>query len=524
MTFSQPAAGSQSGVDRTALMAAAALAVLLLGFGGALSALVQRWLEQEEYSHGFLIVGVSVLLLWARRRALAENIGQPSWAGVALVLFALALHAVGILSITPIFSQIAFVIALLGLALGVGGNSLLKVVLIPVLFLLFAIPLPSFVEAVLTERLELVSLDLGTFVVGLFGIPVYIDGNIIDMGNYQLQVVEACSGLRYLYPLLSLSFLAAYLFHAALWQRGLVFLSAIPIAIGLNGLRIGLVALSVNIWGNQAADGALHFFEGWVVFLACAGLLIAELSILVRCSGRSFFEVFHLPELHSRTSGSAIRDRFAAKPLVVCLLLLSAGAVAVPPVSRRPEVTAPRSRLVDFPSRIGQWRGRLEFLTPETEQILKPDDYILSDYTGTNGSMVNLYVGYYASQHGREPHSPSECIPAGGWTTTNISSKGFPGANDRQSLNRVVIEKGQIKQLVYYWFDEQGTNVANEYAAKFYRLANAIIEGRTDGALIRLTTPISRHEPEDAADQRLQEFMRDAMPKLSSFVPAHSVR
>ena len=248
---------------------AAALAVLLLGFGGALSALVRHWLGQEEYSHGFLIVGVSVLLLWARRRALADNIGQPSWAGAAVVLFALALHAVGVLSASLIFSQIAFVIALLGVALAVGGYSLLRVVLIPVLFLLFAIPLPSFVEAALTERLELVSLDLGAFVIGLFGIPVYIDGNIIDMGNYQLQVVEACSGLRYLYPLFSLSFLAAYLFHSALWQRGLVFLSAIPIAIGMNGLRIGLVGLSVNIWGNQAADGALHFFEGWVIFLAC---------------------------------------------------------------------------------------------------------------------------------------------------------------------------------------------------------------------------------------------------------------
>ena len=425
MTFSQPAAGSQSDVDRTAIWAAAALALLLLCFGGALSALVQRWLEQEEYSHGFLIVGVSVLLLWARRRALAENIGQPSWAGTAVVLLALALHAVGVLSASLIFSQIAFVIALLGVALAVGGYSLLRVVLIPILFLLFAIPLPSFVEATLTERLELVSLDLGASIIGLFGVPLYIDGNIIDMGNYQLQVVEACSGLRYLYPLFSLSFLAAYLFHSTLWQRGLVFFSAIPIAIGMNGLRIGLVGLSVNIWGSQAADGALHFFEGWLIFLACAALLIAEVSILVWWSGRSFFEVFHLPELDSGTSGR--RTHFVAKPLVLCLLLLSAGAAAVPSLSARAAVTAPRVRLVEFPSRIGQWQGRSEFLGPEAEKMLDLDDYILSEYAGANGSLVNLYIAYYASQlNGREPHSPSECIPAGGWTITNIGSKSFP--------------------------------------------------------------------------------------------------
>ena len=88
----------------------------------------------------------------------------------------------------------------------------------------------------------------------MFGIPVYLDGNIIDMGNYKLQVVEACSGLRYLYPLLSLSFLAAYLFHAPLWQRAVVFLSSIPIAIGMNGFRIGLVGVLVDRWGTQMAE------------------------------------------------------------------------------------------------------------------------------------------------------------------------------------------------------------------------------------------------------------------------------
>ena len=159
---------------------------------------------------------------------------------------------------------------LIGIVLGIGGYSLLRVAFIPIAFLLFAIPLPYFIDAVLTLRLQLVSSELGVFFIRMFGIPVYLDGNIIDMGNYKLQVVEACSGLRYLYPLLSLSFLAAYLFHAPLWQRGLVFLSSIPIAIGMNGFRIGLVGLLVDRWGTAMAEGVLHFFEGWVVFLACA--------------------------------------------------------------------------------------------------------------------------------------------------------------------------------------------------------------------------------------------------------------
>lgn len=521
MTFLQPTAGTPSRTGRLGLMSAIAVAVLLLGFGSALSDLVQGWLEKEEYSHGFLIVAVSGALLWAYRRALVENIGRPSWTGPALVALAIALHILGMLSKALVFSQIGFVVALIGIVLGVGGYSLLKVAFIPVVFLLFAIPLPSSVETVLTERLELVSLDLGAFVIQMFGIPVYADGNIIDMGNYQLQVVEACSGLRYLYPLFSLSFLAAYLFRSALWQRGLVFLSAIPIAIGMNGLRIGLVGISVNTWGNQAADETLHFFEGWIIFLACAGLLIAEISVLAWYSGNSIFEVFRLPELSSKTpSLDGKAQSSVATPLLLSLLLLCAGALVVHPLASRAEISSSHSRLVEFPTRLDQWVGNPGLLDSDAEKMLNPDDYILSDYRDPHGNLVNLYIAYYASQrNGRGPHSPSDCIPAGGWAITNISPVSYADTDDRQSLNRVVIQKDTIKQLVYYWFDEQGTSVANEYEAKLRRLTNAIVENRTDGALVRLTTPISRDEPEEAADRRLREFMSIAMPKLEGFIP-----
>ena len=136
----------------------------------------------------------------------------------------------------------------------------------------------------------------------MFQIPVYRDGNIIDLGYYKLQVVEACSGLRYIYPLLSLSFLAAYLFNAPLWQRAIVFLSSIPITIVMNSVRIGLVGVTVNYWGTQAADGLLHFFEGWIIFLACAGILALEIYFIARISGKTFFEAFYFPRVAAEYS------------------------------------------------------------------------------------------------------------------------------------------------------------------------------------------------------------------------------
>jgi exosortase len=168
-------------------------------------------------------------LLWTRRDALIASIGRPSWTGPALILLAAVMHVVGKLSALYFLSQFAFIIVLFGIVLGLGGYSLLKVTFIPIIFLLFAIPLPYFIDAMLSFNLQLISSQLGTFFIRLFQIPVYLEGNVIDLGVYKLQVVEACSGLRYLYPLLSLGFLAAYLFQAPLWQRAVIFLSTIPI-------------------------------------------------------------------------------------------------------------------------------------------------------------------------------------------------------------------------------------------------------------------------------------------------------
>lgn len=244
-----------------ALPAVAAGLVVLVTFADALSELVQRWNQQEEYSHGFLIPLVTGWLFWTRRGALYASVDRPSYAGLGLIVFAITMHIIGELSAVFILSQVGFVLALMGLTLAIGGYPLLRVALIPIAYLLFAIPLPYFIDAKLTLQLQLISSELGIIFIRLFQIPVYLDGNIIDMGAFKLQVVEACSGLRYLYPLLSLSFMAAYLFHAPLWQRTFVFLSSIPIAIGMNGFRIGVVGLLVDHWGNGMAEGALHFLR-----------------------------------------------------------------------------------------------------------------------------------------------------------------------------------------------------------------------------------------------------------------------
>ena len=256
--------------------------------------------------------------------------------------------------------SLASSLALIGIVLSIGGTSLLRVTFIPIAFLVFAIPLPYFIDTELSFRLQLISSELGVFFIRMFGVPVYLTGNVIDFGNYKLQVVEACSGLRYLYPLLSLGFLAAYLFQAPFWQRTLVFLSAIPITIVMNSFRIAMVGLLVDRWGTAQAEGCCITSKAGSSLSPALRSLPARFSCS-RGSGpaRGFFEVFSLPKVTGKFAASdCVADRPTALPVATCL---SCSCVAGVVASTSCDSTGDRtgaSRFVTFPANLGQWQGQ----------------------------------------------------------------------------------------------------------------------------------------------------------------------
>jgi exosortase D (VPLPA-CTERM-specific) len=292
----------------------------------------------------------------------------------------------------------------------------------------------------------------------------------------------------------------------------------------MNSLRIGIVGILVNYWGPQDADGFLHMFEGWIIFIACAGVLVAEMTLLARLvNGKRFFEVFYPPKISASSPQQSSTQAFNQVPLLSCLFLLCAVSAAGLLVSARQEIQPDRTTFAAFPHQIGDWRGRPAVLGSDVERGLGLTDYILSDYAQRDGRQVNLYIAYYASQRsGLSPHSPSVCIPGNGWQITQFDRTHYTDNARGISLpiNRVIIGKGSSKQLVYYWFEQRGMRIANEYLSKLYLLRDAILMNRTDGALVRLTTSIYPTETEADADKRLQEFTQAVLPKLTGYLPS----
>jgi EpsI family protein len=191
-------------------------------------------------------------------------------------------------------------------------------------------------------------------------------------------------------------------------------------------------------------------------------------------------------------------------------------------IDTREEVIPARERFVSFPLDFNGWTGEQENLQPIVYDQLALTDYVLNNYSKDASPPVNFYVAYYESQRkGASPHSPRVCIPGGGWSITDLErvKLAIKNSNAPVNVNRAIIQNGRHKQLVYYWFKQRGRDIANEYWMKWYLLTDSLTRNRTDGSLVRLTTPILSHEKETDAENRLNEFLLTVNPMLDEFVP-----
>jgi exosortase D (VPLPA-CTERM-specific) len=498
---------------------------LMIAYWGGLTELVSRWEKQEEYGHGFFLPVISLWILWKRKDALQASWGESSPFGLFFVFTGILMLIVGEISAIYILIQYGFLISLIGIVLTSGGVSLAKVSLMPILFLIFAIPLPYFVDAQLSWKLQLLSSQIGVGILRLFGTSVFLEGNVIDLGIYKLQVVDACSGLRYLYPLLSIGFLISYMYQSKLWQKLAVFISAIPITILMNSLRISFVGLLVNKWGSEMADGFLHYFEGWVIFMACLLLLLCEIKIFEYFGlKRPLSNAIDLPDI--KVDQILKKSKQLTVAQILTFVTIISASVFVYSFNERAEIHPSRMPLSSFPLTLDAWKARESSLDKQVETALGLDDYVLADYSQPGAKpdqddRINFYVAYYSSQRkGVSPHSPQVCMPGGGWVITSLQDKEVKVAGVKPFMvNRAVIEREHNKQVVYYWFDQRGRQISNEYWMKWYLLTDSITKNRTDGALVRVTTFLGNNDTLEAADERLAYFLQSAVPKLKLYVP-----
>jgi exosortase D (VPLPA-CTERM-specific) len=500
------------------------VATLIAIFHQGLTHVIGEW-QREELSYGYIIPPITAWLLWQRYQAWPADRTAGSALGPWVVVLAVAVAVLATIGGMPTAIYYAFVLALYGIFLTLVGWRGLGRLAAPLAYLLFALPLPSTLYTKVSTAMQFISSELGVELIRLLGISVHLEGNVIDLGTYQLQVAEACNGLRYLLPLSSFAFLVAYLYRGPLWQKLVLFVSTVPITIIINSARVAITAVLVHHAGIAAAEGFIHWFEGWAIFLVGLALLYLEMWVLIRITRVPGGVWAHLRfEMLWPLRGFGERRRRLPGAFLAVSAVLVIAALTVHLLPARGIAAPERESLVTFPLGIGDWHGTDQKIEQHYLDILHLDDYLLADYRSpTAAAPVNLYIAYYKSQDQvASIHSPSVCIPAGGWEITrfgNYRVEGVAPGAAPLSVNRAIIVKGLSRQLVYYWFKQRARNLTNEYVIKAVNVWDALIRNRTDGALVRITTPIPAGEPVAAADQRLHAFLWAFYPNLPRFVP-----
>ena len=268
---------------RAALWTAlAAMAIALTIYAPVLYHMTLHWKLSEDNSHGFIIVPLSLYFAWERRHELAGVTLRGSWWGLVPLGLGAASLTVGRLGVELTTMRWAFVLTLIGLVVLLLGIAVFRVLAFPLLFLFLMVPLPQSLVNMTTFPLQLTAARFAVESLHLVRVPALLEGNIIHLANAELFVAEACSGLRSIMALVTLSVLFAYFFARTHGERLIIIASTIPIAVLVNAMRVALMGILTHRYGESASGGFIHDFQGVITFSVAFALLLVEARVLAR--------------------------------------------------------------------------------------------------------------------------------------------------------------------------------------------------------------------------------------------------
>ncbi len=236
--------------------------------------LINQWMTDEDMGHGIFVPVVAGYIAWQRRDELSAAPRIPNYWGLALIVWGALQLSLGTVGAELFLQRSALLFTLVGVLLVTCGNQIVKILAFPLSLLIFMIPIPRIIYTMITFPLQLFASRVAEFVLNLLDIPVFREGNVLELASQKLSVVEACSGIRSLLSLSFLSLVYAYFFDSKPWMRWALFLSAIPIAIIANAGRVTITGILSEI-RTDLAQGFFHSLEGWLIFIVAMILMIA---------------------------------------------------------------------------------------------------------------------------------------------------------------------------------------------------------------------------------------------------------
>jgi len=244
--------------------------------------LINLWLNSDDYSHGFFIVPLALYIIWQKKDKLSALPIEGSWIGFLVSFLALLFFLIGYIGYIETLKSLSMILFIAGSIAFLFGFSILKELMFPICILLFMIPVPSQIFAAATIHLQLFVSAVSAHLVSILGVPLYREGNVIHLPEQTLQVVQACSGMRSLFSLLTLSAVFGYLTLRSNLLRTLLFCSGFPIAVFVNIIRVALLISFIHFLDIDLTKGTLHTVFGLGIFFLALALLFIIKELFIR--------------------------------------------------------------------------------------------------------------------------------------------------------------------------------------------------------------------------------------------------
>ena len=383
------------------------------------------------------------------------------------------------------------------------------------LIMAFIVPMPPFVNRLLTFNLKLAASTLSVQLLRITGVSVLQDGNIIDMGFTQLQVVDACSGLRYFVPLILMSLLFGYFYTNSIWKKVVLVLFVLPLSIVVNGFRIYVTGM-LHVWGYpELAENFFHDFSGWIIFMI-AGVILFGFSIFLRRFGKER-KTDKIPDFNMSTPNQIIP---VSLTIVLCLLFVTTGYAIqkIPSNGNLPD----RKSFAGFPMNINEWTAKRNYLSKEILDNLWSDDYVSAVYYNDDlPNTIQLLIPFYEYQGTRHTaHAPQSCMLGSGWALIGSHDHFITSdTGEKFKIRTNTWQKGSTRILGSYFFFQRGRVITSPWMNKYWLMVDAFTKQRTDGALVRAELTLSENQSLDDGYRILEEFVGNVFKILPEYVP-----
>jgi len=510
------------GTLRERFAAALVAALLLLAFAPTLLELGAEWFKHAEYGHGLLMPPVAAWMIWERRsrlKALRRTGRGSPWLEIAsaLALVPLAvLLLLGEMRLSWFLKPLAFVGALAACIAILYSWEGLKALLAPLFVLCLMCPIPWRVLVGITLPLKRHATVLATGLADLSGLDASLQGNLIHVpGISSLQIVDQCSGVRSLVSLVSVALLGCLFWRRHWLLKVVVVVSCVPIAIIFNALRIWLTALlSVHV-SPEAAQGFFHLFEGFLLFGVAALGLLGWAFTLGRIFPRRASDAAVAPAQPPR---QVRQDRPLLRAIAVAFaaVTLAGSAYGAQQVRGRlgssgadaAAVARMSAAFATLPLEIDGYRGEHRVWDENTVKASGADAYGSVQYVDSKRQIYDLYVGG-ALRNDENFHAPNVCMPSAGWETLSAEESTRPG----MPMRRLLLQRGEERMLVYYWFQAGDRLAGNEWAVRFYRLLD-LLRGQALSPTLIVSVYVPVEEDVAATDVAAHRFLDALAPDL----------